>query len=376
MKVLWVLAASVLAVQPPQTTPVLRILEPDAETIVTGPVTFRVGITGGELQRVVFQVDGVEACRAEGPPYTCTWNAGPRLAPRVVRAIATLTDGRRVTAAVRTKGVQVSDRSEVVSILVSTHVTDDRGRFVPGLEATDFRILEDGVEQNVVLLDAGDGGAEVLVALDISGSMAPNMSDLKDVVRDFLGRLRAVDTVTLAGFNSAFFIIAPRDADRGATRQAIEELGPSGGTAIYDSMISGAELIGAQPGRRAVVLFTDGDDISSRATLEAARAALHANDCLLYLVATGKADSDVNLRKRLRALAVETGGGAYFSGRLSGATGYFRDIVQDLSQQYLLSFAPARPLGDGKWRALTVQLRDRSLRVRARSGYLATKRGG
>jgi Ca-activated chloride channel family protein len=134
--------------------------------------------------------------------------------------------------------------------------------------------------------------------------------------------------------------------------------------------------VGAQLGRRAIVVFTDGDDVSSRATIEAARSALHANDTLLYLVATGKAERDPSLRRRLSDLAIETGGAAYFAGRLSGTVEHFRDIVQDLSQQYLLSFSPARALGDGKWRALNVQLRNKSLRVRARSGYFATKRGG
>jgi len=72
---------------------------------------------------------------------------------------------------------------------------------------------------------------------------------------------------------------------------------------------------------------------------------------------------------------VETGGAAYFAGRLSGAAQYFRDIVDDLSRQYLLAFSPARALGDGKWRKLTVEARDKSLRVRARRGYFAVSRG-
>ena len=351
-----------------------RLLEPTEDTILTGPVTFKIGMTGATLKTLTIQVDGVEVCHRTEPPYECTWDAGPKLGERVVRAVAITAAGERLASAVRTKGVLVSDRAVVDAILVSAHVTDGNGRFVKGLKAEDFRLLEDGVPQQVTILDAGEGGAEVLLALDVSGSMQPNMDDLKVVVMDFVDRLRPVDKITLGGFNSAFFVVSGRDADRAARRRAVADLSASGGTAIYDTLISAAEVVAAHTGRRAIVLFSDGDDVSSRSTLETAREALHAQDALLYLVATGKADSDVQLRRALQNLAMETGGNAYFDNRLSGVAPRFREIVEDISQQYLLSFSPDKPLGDGKWRKLQVEMKNKSLRVRARGGYFATKR--
>ena len=351
----------------------LRLLEPTDETFLTGPVTFRVGLSGGTLKELVIQVDGVEVCRRTSPPFECQWNAGPKLDPRVVRAVAILATGERLVSSVRTKGVKVSDRSDVASVLVSSHVTDSNGRFVKGLTADDFRLLEDGVPQKVNLLDAGEGGAEIMLALDLSGSMANETDDLRLVATEFLDRLRPVDKPTLMGFNSAVFVLAARDADRASRQRAIAELSASGGTAIYDSIITGAEQLAAHPGRRAMVVFTDGDDQSSRSTLESARAALHSQDSLLYLVSTA---SETERRRDLSRLAMETGGTAYFAGRLSGTARHFREIVDDIAQQYLLAFSPEKPLGDGKWRRLTVEMKNRNLRVRARSGYFATKRGG
>jgi VWFA-related protein len=359
---------------PPASAPTFRLLEPTEDTILTGLVTFRIGMTGATLQTLVFQVDGVEICRRTEPPFECTWDAGSKLGQREVRAVAMTATGQRLVAAVRTKGVLVSDRSEVDAILVSAHVTDGNGRFVPGLKAGDFRLLEEGIPQQITLLDAGDGGAEVLLALDVSGSMAPNIEDLQMVALDFLDRLRPIDKVTVAGFNSAFFVIAGRDSDRATRRRAIADLNASGGTAIYDTLVSAAELVGQQPGRRAIVVFSDGDDVSSRSTLETAREALHARDTLMYLVATGKADADSQLRRSLSQLALETGGNAYFGNRLSALAPHFREIVDDIAQQYLLSFSPDKPLGDGKWRRLTVEMKNKALRVRARSGYFATRR--
>jgi VWFA-related protein len=340
-----------------------------------GRAVFRVGMVGANLKELVIQVDGVEICRLTAPPLECHWDAGSRVAERVVRAVATTVDGRRLTTQVRTKGLRVTYGVQVDSVLISAHVTDGRGRFVPGLKAEDFRVLEDGVPQRVSLLDGGEAGAEVVVALDLSGSMAPAMEDLKVVVRDFLDRLRPIDRVTLAGFNNGFFILAGPDAGLDAKRQAIAEAAPSGTTAIYDTLISAAEHVGAHPSRRAVVVFTDGQDMSSLARPETARAALHAHDTVLYLVASGSANSDVDLRRRLTSLAVETGGAAFYAGRLRDTTEHFREIVQDLGRQYLLAFSPEKPLGDGKWRALQVTVANRSLRVRARTGYFATRAG-
>ena len=359
---------------PSAAAPTLRLLEPTEDTILTGPVTFRIGMTGATLQSLVFQVDGVEICRRTEPPFECTWDAGSKLGQREVRAVAFTATGQKLVAAVRTKGVLVSDRSEVDAILVTARVTDASGRFVPGLKADDFRLFDEGKPQQLTLLDAGEGAAEVLLALDVSGSMAPNVEDLRTVALDFMDRLRPIDKVTLAGFNSAFFIIAGRDADRATRRRAVADLSASGGTAIYDTLISAAEVVGAHTGRRAIVLFSDGDDVSSRSTLETAREALHARDTVLYLVATGKADADSHLRRALSNLAEETGGKAYFGNRLSDVAPHFREIVQDISQLYLLSFSPDKALGDGKWRKISVEMKNKALRVRARSGYFAIRR--
>jgi VWFA-related protein len=368
------LVAALMALAPQVSAPTLRILEPTEDTVLVGEVVLRAGFLGGTVRELVFQVDGLEVCRIIRSPFECRWNAGSRLGARVVRAVATLEDGRRVPAAqVRTKGVVVNDSTDVDSVLVTAHVTDGSGRFVPNLGPGDFRVLDDGEPQRVTILDTGGGGAEVLTALDVSGSMGNQMDDLRAVVRDFLERLRPADRVTIAGFNSAFFLVAERGADRETQRRAIAELEASGGTAIFDTLISGAELLATHVGRRVLVVFSDGEDMNSRATLEAARTSLHAADTLLYLVASG-ASGDPEQRRRLTQLSLETGGASYYASNLRDTQEHFRDIVDDLSRQYLLAFSPTRPLGDGKWRRLSVELRNPALRIRARGGYFATRR--
>jgi len=84
---------------PPASAPTLRLLEPTEETILTGPVTFRIGMTGATLQTLVFQVDGVEVCRRTEPPFECTWDAGSKLGQREVKAVAITSTGQRLVTA-------------------------------------------------------------------------------------------------------------------------------------------------------------------------------------------------------------------------------------------------------------------------------------
>jgi VWFA-related protein len=366
------------AAPPPQAGPVLRFLDPTDEAILVGHVLLRVATATlpKPVAQVVYQVDGVEACRASAPPFACRYDAGTRVSSRVVRAVVTFDDGTRLSGSTRTRGVTVVETTNVESVVVPVHVTDGRGRFVPGLTVADFALTEDDVPQRIALLSAGETGAEVLVVLDISASMAPAMPDLVRVVGGFLRTLRPVDMVTVAAFNTGLFVLAGRDTDLEAKVTSLDRLRPWGSTAIYDTIIRGADLLRRQSGRRALVLFTDGDDVSSRATLEASRTALLEQDTLLYLVATGKAASSLDLRKRLTALALETGGAAFFAPRIGDTAEHFGEIVRDLSQQYVLSYAPERPLGDGKWRRIRLDVTRGRFTVRARSGYIATRRTG
>jgi VWFA-related protein len=206
--------------------------------------------------------------------------------------------------------------------------------------------------------------------------MTPAMGELKAAALAFMDALRPKDAVTILGFNHDVHVVASRAPDAAARRAAIEALAPSGNTALYDAIIRSAELAKAQPAPRAIVLFTDGQDVSSRSTIDGARQALLAGDVVLYVIAQGRTADDPRLRKQLESLALETGGAAHFSSRMSRLSEHFNEVVADLANQYMLVYSPERPLGDGLWRTLKVEVSDRERRftVRSRQGYLAVRR--
>lgn len=369
-----VMAASVLLAQPVQRAAEIR--RPAAGDILTGAVVLEVEVpaTAESVRDIVFQVDGTEVCRVLARPFRCNWNAGSLVSPRIVRVVVTWDDGERTIRTVRTTGVNVQESSRVDSVIVSAHVADNRGRFVAGLTAADFKVVEDGVPQELTFVGAEQVPSQVLLALDISGSMGDSMSTLRQAARGFMAALRGSDSVSVTAFNTGLFVLAPWGATAATRDAALERLRPWGSTAVYDSIIRAADVLKSREGRRVLVLFTDGDDVASRGSAESARVALQTHDVVLYMIAQGKAESDRAVREELTALAEGTGGRAMFASRVGALVDQFSAVVEDLSKLYVLAYSPKRPLGDGKWRSVEVEPVNRRLRVRARQGYFATVR--
>lgn len=366
-----VLAGVMATAQAPEVT----IVSPTADTVVTGPTTFAAALrpAGPAVQDVTFYVDGTRACEAPAPALRCDWDAGPRVVSRHVRAVARLADGTQASAALRTKNLDISQHTTVEAVVVSAHVKDSRDRFVRGLTAADFRLLEDSRPQAITSVSAEDAPADVILMLDISGSMEPVLGDLKAAARGFIAAMRPQDRLTVAGFNSGLFVIANPGHDPASRLAQLERIRAFGRTSLYDSLVRAADLFKTHEGRRALVVFTDGDDVSSRGSADTVRAALQAKDIVLYVAGQGRAADDRDLRDRLRAMAEETGGAAFFSSKMAALDEHFAEVVRDIGNQYVLTYSPDRPMGDGAWRALRVEVPKGKHDVRARQGYFAKR---
>ena len=369
------LAVVAMAGQAPE--PALVIVHPGPDMPLAGPSRLEVEIAPASVmvRRVTFFVDGQQACQVETRPFQCEWDAGSRTDPRIVRVVADLGEGRLV-ATRRTSPGGLTFSTSTSAVLVPVRVTDARGAFVRGLDATRFRIYEDGRSQHIASVVNEDVPASILLALDTSASMRAKLPDLQRAAALFLDAVRDQDTVSLAGFSERLFTLTPQTDDRGAQRRALDQLQAGGETALYDSLIRAAGLVRTQPSPRAIVAFTDGGDVVSRAAVQTVRSALQAADVVLYLIVGADAPAAGSPLAQLARIASETGGDAWFAPRMDTLGRHFTDIARDLSGGYLLSYLPDRSTGDGTWRELRVELVDagRGHRVRARQGYIATGR--
>ena len=206
--------ALIVSAQAPDPRPQLKILSPGEDSYVSGATLLRASIVPAEAaSTVTFFVDGRQVCALTRPPFECEWDAGPAIGEHQVRAVATLTTGGRVVQTVRTKAVSVTEKVNVDVVQVTVTVTDGRGRFVRNLPRTAFHVLEDGKPQAITHFASEDVPLELVVAIDICGSMTPAMPKLKTAVKEFLGDVPTQDQVTLLGFNDSIFTLT-RKADR------------------------------------------------------------------------------------------------------------------------------------------------------------------
>jgi Ca-activated chloride channel family protein len=351
--------------------PNVRIVSPREGSFVVGASRLQAAVDPSDLASgVVFFVDGVKTCTVSAPPFECEWNAGPTIAEHVVRLVVNLRAGGRIVQMARTAAAAFAETVDVDVVKVTVTVTDDRGRYISGLPRSSFRVSEDGRPQTISHFFSEDAPLELVVAVDMSASMRPAMSTVKQAVAEFLGALPSRHDVTLLGFNDSVFTVAPRSSDPAARIEAVNALSAWGPTALYDAILQGADLLDAQTGRKALVVFTDGNDSGSLATIADVEQRLQASDLTLYMIGQGQGLTSAALKAIMDRLSRPTGGRAFTTERAEDLHDIFIDLLEELSRQYALGYAPTNGARDNTWRQISVDVAGYR-RVRARHGYRA-----
>src|SRR5262249_30681059 len=200
------------AQQPTDPLPSARITSPESDSYLSGRISLKAEVdAAAQVENVTFYVDGRQTCVASTPPYECDWDAGSEVNAHQVRAVFGLPEGGRVARSVRTKGLGFADKVNVEVVQVTVTETDDRANFIPGIPRPAFRILEDGKPQTITYFSSDDVPLELIVAVDVSGSMTAAMPKLKKAVKDFLGAIPAKDQVSLVGFNDTVFALTSKN---------------------------------------------------------------------------------------------------------------------------------------------------------------------
>lgn len=258
--------------------------------------------------------------------------------------------------------------SEVQLVEVYVTVTDVNGGLVTGLHREDFEVQEDQSPQEIAAFAAGEFPLTVVLGIDRSWSMAGEPLRLaKASSQAFLRQLNPTDRSMAVAIGSEAEVIAPLSHNHAQQLRAIETLDPWSTTALHDAIIATLDRLEGEPGRLAVVVFSDGVDRYS--TAPAARVVDQArrSQALIYPITIGRD------RPPLAAeLAVVTGGRSFLIRDARALDETFTAIARELRYQYLIGYAPAKPAGPGvrEWRSIRVTAKGRSdLRVRARDGY-------
>ncbi len=269
---------------------------------------------------------------------------------------------------------------DVVSVTVVVH--DKKGRFLPGLGPKDIEVYEDGVRQDVsYFAEATGAGAEkiplsVVLVLDSSGSMRNSMRFLREAANAFVGRLQEIDTGLVVQFNETVKGSAEFTGDADRLERFVDSLEAWGGTALYDALHYGLNRVKGQPGRKAVIVFSDGADHNSTMTEQEVIDYARSVEATVYSILIRGEQGMLGRSPRgfLRKVAQETGGSFHYPDKVAELVQVFAGISDELHHHYALAYTP-RKNPDGTWREIEVRLVNRKdAQVRVRKGYFAVKR--
>ncbi|HSL22965.1 MAG TPA: VWA domain-containing protein [Vicinamibacterales bacterium] len=361
--------------------PALRITSPRPDAILSGATRLEATIVPeaalSRVQEVRFFVDGRLVCTVQQLPLRCTWDAGTLLRAHHVRVVAMLANGGRLVDNVHTKDLGYAERVRSDAVLVPVIVRRG-GEFVRGLKPRDFEVSEDGVPQPIASMAAEDAPLDLVVAVDISGSMEQVLPEVRSAVKRLLAKLRPGDAATVVGFNDTAFVVAERETDPQVRSDAVDLLSAWGGTALYDATVRALDLVGRDWGRKGVVIFSDGDDRDSLLQRETAMTRVQASEAVVYTIGYGSGATVPELRRSLESYARATGGHAFFPRNVQELDEVFDSVVAELANQYVLSYSPLNSTDGDRWRSIKVTVRKGKYAIKARAGYrlLGPQRAG
>lgn len=351
----------------------IAITSPAASTVAVGTSDLSATVSTvrpSDVTSVEFFVDGVPACAATRAPFSCSHAFGERVTPHLVRALATMADGSYAATSVIT-AVPFGELTDVSAVLVTAVVTDKKKRFVKGLTKDDFQIVDNGKPQSIMFFESEKVPTDVVLAVDASASMTESQPILKAAVKRFLSQLQSRGHVraTVLGFNQAPFTVTRTDVPLAQQLAAVDGIRPVGRSHVFDAIISGIRAFRPQVSRKAVIVFTDGDDNGSLSSIPAIRRRLGESDATLYVITHGKAGEKESARKAVSELAGLSGGRPIHIDRLDELGVALDNIVDDLSNLYLMGYMPSDPPAMGDFRPYTVTTKSRDQKVRTRDGY-------
>jgi VWFA-related protein len=259
---------------------------------------------------------------------------------------------------------------DVRLVEVYATVLDHKGKFVDGLRSDNFQILENGRPQRISIFESNADALSCAILLDTTGSMREALPRVKNSVVKLMDTLDPQDSVAIFTFDDHLTVRQDFTTDKDAAKRAVLRTRAQGSTALFDAISEASEELAKRRGKKALIVFTDGDDNSSLLTAGGAIAQARKVGIPLYAIAEGEATHSSELGKVLNELSENTGGVAYRVRKADEIEEIFETIASNLRHLYLLSYKPLGDSSDGRWRKIDIQISGvQDYRLRAKQGY-------
>ena len=256
--------------------------------------------------------------------------------------------------------------TKVEAVRVDVLVTDN-GEPIRGLGPADFELLDNGVPQTVELVSFDQIPLNVILALDMSDSVAgERLEQLRGAGAGLLAALKKDDQAALVTFSHVVQLGAALTTDVASVRAALAGAGSAGQTALIDGTYAGIMVGESDAGRALLIVFSDGVDTSSWLRADAVLDAAKRADVVVYGVSVMS-----RLKPEfLREVTSFTGGRLFEIEKRANLSATFLGILDEFRHRYLVSYTPRGVAKDG-WHRLEVRVKNRRAAIKARPGYLA-----
>lgn len=304
-------------------------------------------------------------------------------------------------------------RVETSLVTIPVSVRDRQGRYAPDLRREDFRVFEDGGEQRVAYFATVDQPFTVALVLDTSGSTEFSIGEMQRAASAFVEQLKPADRVTVISFDDRIDVLCEPTSDREQLNRAIRRARGGRGTRLYDAVeFVLKKRLGRMPGRKAVVLLTDGVDTTSHSSYKDSLRVAEESDALIYPVSYGgfrrstlpgviaqpriplpggggivigsprgpnsgggsTAADYARGDAYLDELAQRTGGRVYRGNSVVNISQAFAWVAEELRRQYSLGYYPEASGRVGERRQIKVQVSQPNLVVQSRDGYVYSQK--
>jgi len=266
-------------------------------------------------------------------------------------------------------------RSSVRTVPVYATVLDSSGRLVPDLEQGDFSILDNGKPAEIAIFSSEPQPFTAVVMMDTSASMTANLKLLNRAAEQFLLRLLPVDRAQVGAFNDKIQLSGTFTNNRDELIAALDDLYFGNPTRLNDAIGASLDALQGVDGRRVILVFTDGEDTSSRTKFGTVMDRARDEEVMVYSIGleseyfNGVRVVRSKPSRDLRKISEETGGGYFELSKTADLAPTFSRVATELRSQYLIAFTPGAL--DGKVHKLEVRVNRPGMTVRARKSYLA-----
>lgn len=269
-------------------------------------------------------------------------------------------------------------KSDVTRVQVDVAVLDNKGRFIPGIPGGNFRVLEDGVPQQLASFSMGEAPLTVALVIEFSNLYQQYWSEswyqTLTAAYGFLETLKPDDYVAVVAYDLRPEILSDFSTDKRQAYEAMQRLriAAYSESNLYDALVDTADRMSEIEGRKAIVVIASGVDTFSKLTFDKTRRALQTAGVPIYSIGLMQALREyydargamgpiarldfLQADNQMRTFAKETGGQSFFPRFYGEFPGIFGAISQSLRNQYSLAYTPSNQERDGKYRKIKVEL--------------------